>query len=300
MRKIVFIGILAIIKTVSFAQTVPIIYSDSGTSSIEILSKNTKDEDGNEIIEYLITNVHYDTEGIDLSEIPSELKHYISKYITTSLHNTFMGVKYLSRNIKIELFAFDNPHEIVLSIDKTCDKIELDFRKYTTITYGCCDMPDYYELFDYKHKPIIQAHNEIIIGYIPQSHIEIYIGYKHELKDASFFGTLYISYNSDEKYEIRVKSKEIIPTNCLKIDILPENDNSKHQNISKRFKYFQNEIIYDIWSLKGIKDKRQINGLKILLEYNCDVERNPSIEIPIINGKPFGNDMKIQEIEINF
>jgi len=167
MKKIIFIGILAAIQTIAFGQ----IYSDSGTSSIEIpLWEN----DGNFEYCYKIIDVNYKVLEIDLDS--SEL--YIAKYITTT--KSCPGFENANKNIKIELRAFDKPQKIVFSMNKKCDEIKLDYRTYKTIIYGCCDMPSYFEVFDYKHNPIIQAHNRIIVGEIPQSHIKIYVGYEYE------------------------------------------------------------------------------------------------------------------------
>ena len=304
MKKIIFIVVLTVIKTASFAQSPnekqdSLIYFDSEASSFEI-PQWENDEDFEYC--YKIVEVNYIVKGIDLDSS----EYYIAKYITTT--KSCMGYENSNKNIKIELRAFDNPQKSVLNIEKNCDKITLGFQTYKTTIYGCCEMPDYFEVFNYKHKSIIQAHNKIIIGSIPQSHIEIYIGYKHELKDKSFLGTLYISYSSGEKYEVRVKSKGKTSYNYYlfspQINILTENDKSEYQYISEQFKWiseFEREITYDIWSLKGIKDEHQINGVKILLEYDRDNHTDiSSIEIPIINGKPFGKDIKIQEVEIIF
>ena len=305
MKKIILIGILAAMQTIAFGQNFPVRYSDSGTASIEILQLKDEDfDDENFEYCYKIIDVNYKVLEIDLDS--SEL--YIAKYITTT--KSCPGFENANKNIKIELRAFDKPQEIVFSIDKKCDEIKLDYRTYKTIIYGCCDMPSYFEIFDYKHNPIIQTHNRIIVGEIPQSHIKMYVGYEYEFKrNSSFLGTLYLSYNSGEKYEIKIKLKELPKDYSFassfispEITILTENAKSEYQYTSE----YESEVYYDFESLKGIKNESQINGLKILLEYRYSHKERLTqsnilpVEIPIINGKPFGKDTKTKEIEISF
>ena len=297
MKKTIIISILAAMQTVAFGQ----IYSDSGTSSFEILSYDEKQG----VYYYKTVEIRYGIEDVEYFDLDRRL---FAKYITTTKSCPECAPP--DRNVTVELRAFDNPQEIILRIDKKCDEIKLDWQTYQTITYPCCDWVGMFEMFDYKHNSIIQAHKEIIIGEIPQSHIKMYVGYEYEFKrNSSFLGTLYLSYNSGEKYEIKIKLKELPKDYSFassfispEITILTENAKSEYQYTSE----YESEVYYDFESLKGIKNESQINGLKILLEYRYSHKERLTqsnilpVEIPIINGKPFGKDTKTQEIEISF
>ena len=300
MNKIFFIGILVAIQTISFAQSTDEQqnFVDKEAASFEIFQDK---EVGEDFYLFEMVDVNYEVKDINLNETNNVSTLCIAKYITTSKYSThtYPDLEYMVRNIKVELRDFYNPQETILSIDKNCHKIELGEQDYRAIIYSCCAVPDYIKIFDYNHRPIIQVHNEIIRCSIPNSPIEIYIGHYQD----SFLGTLHIAYNSDEKYEIKIKypKEKIIPHNISSITIVPENDEPYYSYHSG----FKNETIYELESLDGIKNKNQINGFKIVLEYKHFFSREHSldilpIEIPIINGKPFGKDIKIQEVEISF
>ena len=72
------------------------------------------------------------------------------------------------------------------------------------------------------------------------------------------------------------------------IEIITRNERDKfHKELNE----------YELWSLNNIKNRNQIDGIIIQLSFwsQCRLVYD-IIQIPIINGLPFGKDINVQEI----
>lgn len=275
------------LQTKSILETKSILHNrhfqDKDTSSFEILSGN-KDSG----FEYKTIDVSYKHAYLMLPG-QNDLNDYFAKYITTT--NTCTACEGQERNIKVSLRPFDEPENTALTIDKDCDKLDLFTYNYHTTKYGCCGAENELEIFDYNHQSIIRADNQIINCYAPNSKIKLYIGTKQTMNDSSYVSTLTISYNSAEKYIIRIKSDKISESYCSPFSP----DIEIYENGKNILSETRNE--YPLWSLNEIKDKTQVNDLVIRLKFDCDeTVNNHTIDIPIIQGKPFGKENKEQDL----
>jgi hypothetical protein len=261
-------------------------FFDESISSFQILSEKEK-----RWYDYQTVEVNYDVVSIWLSEF-KELKKYIAKYITTT--KVRAGYEGAERNIKVEIYSFEDNTKPLMEIDKNCDKVEIFVHTYKTTIYGCCGAEESYELFDFKHKSIIQADNQIILGRIPTPRIKFYIGFQKDVPDTLSLGVLTFSYNSDEKFSVKILTRKKIENEFLPfspdIEILSEDEKDK---------FSKSDSEYTFWSLDKISYKASINNLVIKLTFPVDkLNVNDVINIPIINGKPFGKDEQTQEVFI--
>jgi len=261
-------------------------FFDKSISSFQILSGNEKTG-----YDYQTIEVNYNVVFIILDG-RKELEHYIAKYTTTT--KTCTGCEGVERNIKVEIYSFEDNSKPVMEIDKNCDKLEIFVDTYKTTIYGCCGAENNYEFFDFKHKSIIQADNQIILGRIPNSKVRFYIGFKQDFADTLNLGSLNFSYNSNEKYAVKIRTRKNLENDFLPfspdIEILSENEKD-------RFSKSDNE--YTLWSLNKVSSKNSINNLVVKLTFPSENETtNNVISIPIVNGKLFGKDERIQEIYI--
>ena len=187
-------------------------------------------------------NTGYDYETVEINYkvvyiIPDghkELENYVAKYTTKT--KTCTGCEGQERNIKVEIYSFDEPDKSVMKIDTNCDELTLLTNTYKTTIYGCCASENIYEIFDYKQKSIIQADNQIILGEIPNSKIKFYVGFTKALNDTLSLGSLSYSYDSNEKYTIRILTKKKSENKFLPfspdIEILGDNNDRKYSDFS--------------------------------------------------------------------
>jgi len=264
-------------------------FFDESVSSFQILSRDKDTGYEYETVEINYKVVYIIPDGYE------ELNNYIAKYTTRS--KTCTGCEGQERNIKVELYSFDAPNKLVMKIDKNCDELILFTNTYKTTIYGCCASENIYEIFDYKHKSIIQSDNQIILGDIPNSKIKLYVGFTKNLNDTQCLGSLSYSYNSDEKYTIKILTEKKLENNFLPfspdIEIFGGNNDRKYSDFTSGL------VKYTFWSLNKILDKNSINNLTIRLTFPYDSGTvNNVIEIPIINGNLFEIGETTQEIYI--
>jgi hypothetical protein len=279
------------------------LYSDKSTSTFEIFKNDTT---GGTIGGYFYKAVEVNYKIVYIR--PEGYKYnekFIAKYTTTT--EKFTEVDDQKRNIKVDIQSFEQPSTFTVKIDKNCDKIELLKDVYKTEVFPCCAIESKYEIFDYKNKSIIQADRQIITGVIPPPadyyynsqrrdyDIKFYVGFKKYRdvmkgkSDAAFIGSLNYSYSSTEKYSIKIRSKNEEDYDCdfsPEIELLYDEKTGSFDDWDKEYKF---------WALRDISDINSINNLTVRLKFLCS---DTVIDIPIINGKPFGKEDKIQELSI--
>ncbi len=173
--------------------------------------------------------------------------------------------------------------------------IELLHNTYKTTKYGCCGSEKFCEIYNYKNKQIIAGKGKIITGFIPNSSLTIYASFTQNLLDSTDFGTIHYSTTTEDKYDIKLKSNKKRNAAC---DI---NAEIAIQTNNKRDKFDANENSYTLWSLDKIENENDIENLTIQIQLQSidkcigKMDSVP-LKIPIIQGKPFGKDIKIQEM----
>jgi hypothetical protein len=262
------------------------IFTETAESRFEILSQKSKNG-----FVYRTVESSFKPVSIQLKE---EMPRYFANITTTT--EKWTGVEGQERNIRIKIKAFDNPSKTIIEINKNCDDIDLQTNLYKTIKYGCCGHVNHYEIFNYENRQIIEGDDEIVTGSIPNSDLKIYVGFTQETNDSTVLGTLYYTtYHSrkiPENFAIKIKSK---PSNVRKCETYwPKISLQTNKAIDK---FDANENEYTLWSFDKIDNENLINNLTIKFSIECTEKQNfKYLHIPIVSGKPFGKDDKIQEM----
>jgi hypothetical protein len=194
--------------------------------------------------------------------------------------------------ISIDLTPLNNDKFKPFSIKYDCDDIVLNSNYYETITYGCCGGETIHTCYLYNSNKEICEGGVIKSYEIPSSpSIECFVGfesYPPGSKD-SIPQFIFIGYNNGEMYKIKILSTQYF---FRSMKFTTGNPGDEFMGIL--------QTTQSIGSLCKIHSVDQINNLKISLTF-MDFEHNEEekvIEIPIINGKPFGKDEPEQTIEM--
>jgi hypothetical protein len=256
-------------------------FSNSGESSFTII-----DRDSDSIYTYKIVETDYKLVYIALND-SSKLNYYFAKYTTTSESNT--NSENENREIEIEVHPLDNPERIDFKLKESCDDIVLGTETFTTKEYACCGGEDKQSIYDYNKKLIIKGNEKIISGGVPNSRLKIYIAWENDDSDETTIGTLHYSYNSTDKYDIKVKG--ILPSDSCtlrtpEISIITSNSKDEFNNETNE---------YTLWSLNGCNSKASVNNITIQIVFDCDYKQKKiTLSVPIIKGKPFGKEYRQQ------
>lgn len=266
------------------------IYTETAESKFEILSKKPKNS-----FVYKTVESNFKPARIQLKEF--DVRQYFAAITTTT--EKWTGVEGQERNIRIKIKAFDNPSKTIIEINKNCDDIDLQTKRYKTIKYGCCGHVNHYEIFNYENKQIVEGDDKIVVGSIPDSDLEIYVGFTQETNDSTVLGTLYYTTyhpgKNPDRFAIKIKSK---PSNVRKCETYwPKISLQTNKAIDK---FDANENEYTLWSFDKIENEKLINNLTIKFSIECTEKQNFSfLYIPIMNGKPFGKENKNQEMTLD-
>ncbi|MBI3481549.1 MAG: hypothetical protein HY015_00970, partial [Bacteroidetes bacterium] len=184
-----------------------------------------------------------------------------------------------------ELNSLEQPERPKIVIEESCHEINFFEDYYETVKWGCCGAENQLEFYDYDKKLIIEGTSTITKCRIPNSHLRFF---------ASIDGGIRLSFSSSDQYLIQIISPpNFQDENCgpIPTDIIFESADSKD-------KYDQTNNEYEFWSLNGVKEKERINNLTIKVKWTCADVSEP-IMIPIINGKPFGKDERVQSVSLS-
>ena len=262
----------------SFKQTVE--------SKFEIISRLDK-------FGYTYKSVESNFKEVEIQLDSNYDKQYFANIITTTKKT--LGIEGQERNVKIDIRTFEHPFKTLIEINKDCDGIDLQNHTYTTVKYGCCTNPNYYEIFDYNNKQIIKGNGKILTGFIPNSRLLIYASYVEEINNPNYNGILYFATTNNTSFTIKIKYNSLNNSKSGLDDICIPNITFKTNNTSDKFDSVENE--YTLWSLDGIKNENSINQLTIKFNIECGENHKPKeLSIPIISGKPFGKSDKIQKL----
>lgn len=262
------------------------IHKETAETKFEIISKN--DQMGHT---YRSVESNFRPVSIQLKKYDQAT--YFANIITTTKASTIM--EGAERNIKIKIKTFDNPYKTIVEIDKDCDNIDLQNRTYRTVKYGCCGESDYYEVFDYDNKLIVAGDDKIVTGFIPNSRLLIYVGFTREMNDSTLLGILHYTTTNRNRFSIKIRTSV---ANVEKCEIYSPDIYFQTPRAGDEFDKNKNE--YTLWSFDKIENENLIDNLAIKFKLHCiDKDDFKTLVIPIINGKPFGKDQKIQELVLN-
>jgi hypothetical protein len=266
------------------------IFTETGESKFEILSKQPRNA-------FVYKTVESNFKPVSIQLRDYDTHEYFANITTTT--KKWTSVEGQERNIRIKIKAFDNPSKTVVEINKNCDDIDLQTTMYKTIKYGCCGNVNHYEIFNYENKLIIEGDDKIITGSIPDSDLKMYVGFTQESNDSTVLGTLYYTTYLPKKvletFAIKIKS---IPPNVKKCETYWPKISLQTNKAIDKFKANENE--YTLWSLDKVENENLINNLTIKFSIECTEKQNfKFLYIPIMNGKPFGKDDKIQELVLD-
>lgn len=260
------------------------LYDETAKAKVEIFKHN---EEGIGNV-FRFTGVTYEPHYLLLNK--SDFDYYIAQFTTTTI---FMeGAEGQQRIFNVKIKDKTNASKVLVEINQECDEIKLESTTYKTISYGCCGAPTVYEIYDYNNRKIVEGYEYIYEGSIPNSDITMFVGYTRD-DDENSIGTIHFSTSSSEKYTIKLKTTE------SNVDCGDSFDNLRFISSNSNDEEDKENHILTLWSMDEVKDVNTLNNITIELRSNCNLS-NPSniIRIPIINGKPFGNADKNQELFI--
>lgn len=288
--------ILIFLICVSFyvnGQEKKIVYSDSSTSKM-VVTKMDITEMGRTYspIEFSIQSTTYSVEQL----IVNEESDFFAVKKTSKLDGgqPEEGNGVLHHLISVDFMPLTNNKLKSFSIKYDCDDIVLHNDYYETITYGCCGAETIHTYYLYNSNKEICEGAYFKSYEIPGRGIECFVGfesYPPGQKD-SIYQFIFIGYNNGEMYKINVSNSQYL---FRSMEFETGNPGDKFMGTL--------QTTQRIYSLEKIPSVDQINNLKISLvfkEYNRDnTEDEKVVDIPIINGKPFGKDSAEQTLNIS-
>jgi hypothetical protein len=292
-------------KTANTIDTNKIIFSERSPSTIKIFTERSGENTG---WYYNATEINYDVIfrcgnpfGNIFRDVPLDngCGYYLEKTITAT--TKYQGSETDEKTFTIELTPLNKPHHKPLRIKKDCSSLKLEGDYYRTIKYGCCAGNDAIAIYDYQSNLIIEGDVKILRADIPNTQFNFFTAYKSNDIDTntSVIGTIFYCFNSVDKYQIKINRTEALPDGCeyrvpeIFFYSASPKDNFFTDKNENNFVTQNDE--YRFWSLSGIKSKEQIDSIFIKLAFECNASSKlDTITIPIINGKPFGKNDRMQ------
>jgi hypothetical protein len=282
-----------------------VIFSERSTSSINIFTEGSSGNTGwyykAEEVNYHVIFRSGNPFGHIFDDVPLDdaIGYYLEKLTTNT--TCYQGSENEEKNFKVELIPLKMPKHKPLVIKKECGDLYLEDDYYTTVKYGCCGGDNALAIYDYQSNLIIEGDVKILRADIPNTRYNFFTSYRSNDSNTntSTIGAVYYCFNSADKYQININKTEALPDSCeYRVpDIF-------FYSASQKDKFFtdknENNFVtqnneYRFWSLSGIKSKEQIDSISIKLAFECNTSSKlDTITIPIINGKPFGKDERIQ------
>ncbi|QDK81539.1 hypothetical protein EXU85_24195 [Spirosoma sp. KCTC 42546] len=271
-------------RTTKNSNNQPITYADSGISSFRFTKKDTIHGQY-----FRMAETTYKVVNADLSDKDSQ--HYLVKFHTITDAGT--GMEGQNRTIQFFLSPLENPSNTILTAKHECDELTFDWHHYQTIKYGCCGSFNQLKFYDYHAKLLVEGYDEIITASVPNKNFRFYMAFQpEEGKDTTTLGTLQLSYSSSEIYRIKIKSLQPSSNDYYPMGVLPT---LTLRSSSHKDTYDKDQKEYSLWSLEHstLPWPQQVNGFTIRANFDLDPKLG-LIDIPIINGRPFGKEDKNQ------
>lgn len=244
--------------------------------------------------------VVYDPETQGNIEISRNVTfHYHCKFgtIKKTVERTFFGGEATPTVVYAET---SEPNKPFWETTKYFNDLKFNCSYFEATNYGCCGAENYSELFNYEsNEPILAFNEAYYFVEIPNSKIQMFIGYNHEVsgREGLNIATLYLStldgvVSSVKFVSTSKQSKEDIPWYFTPKIELRTNDN-------------QNKIIRDgkelrLWSSNFAKGLSDVNGFSIFVEFRSEGNgKKAEFDIPVVNGKFYGSDELGKNITVN-
>lgn len=168
---------------------------------------------------------------------------------------------------------------------------------YLATLYGCCDTETYYEFYNYKSEvPFLKSNEKYFNIEIPNTPIDLFIGYNHEIIDTTKYIIAELTLSTLEG-EI---NSVIFKTNNRQDfeDIMPYYTPSIELKSKSAKDVIRDDEIITLWSLNFEKDLNAISGFSVKITFSgWDTGKKATYEIPIKNGRLFGNQTIIIDLK---
>ncbi|MVM35401.1 hypothetical protein GO755_35600 [Spirosoma sp. HMF4905] len=258
-------------------------YADSSTSSFRFLKQDTIGG-----LQYRTVETTYKVVSVDMDD--KELTHYLVKFNTITDAGTQLEGQ--TRTIQFALSPLENPSKTILTAKHDCDELTFDWQHYQTVKHGCCGSLDQVNYYDYQNKLLIEGDSKIVAASIPNQFTFYFAFQSEQGKDTTTIGTLNLSYSSSEAYHIKIKALHPASEDCGPVVpiVTLRSTNAKDT-------YDEGSKQYDLWSQEHNKSPRELNGLTIRVNFDCDSKLG-IIDIPLVNGRPFGKEDKNQVYQV--
>jgi len=214
--------------------------------------------------------------------------YYLTKFTTTTTEH--QGSENVEKKIKVEITPLYEPHHKPLVFYRECEDLFLENDYYKTVNYGCCGGDDEFSIYDFQNNLLINGDVKIVLATIPNSKIKFFTAYKSSDNDTSYLGTLFLCYNNKEKYQIKINKPQLLPSDCeYRVPELFIYSRDSRDVLRKK----ENE--YELWSLNNSDSIKEIKDISVKLAFECNAyDKHDTLEMPIIEGRPFGNSSKNQ------
>lgn len=201
--------------------------------------------------------------------------------IKTVIEKTFFGGEFVPTVIFAETIDPSKPY---WQTTKYFNDIQFFTKYYRVVKYGCCGSENYYEFYNYEsEKPFLKSNEEYFTIEIPNSKIDLFIGYNHEVgnKEKNIIANLNLATINGEINSILFKAnnekdfEDMLPYFTPKIEIITNSSEDQFRDKNK----------IELWSMNFEKQLDAISGFAVRITFIGDSSGKKIItDIPIING----------------
>lgn len=141
--------------------------------------------------------------------------YYLARFKTSTIKD--LSQEGQDRTIEVTVSPLNQLNMVKYKIKQNCDQLDLFDEYYRTINYGCCLQSSKVKLYDYSSNLIIEGSEKIFRGNIPNNRLkDFYFSYTSPT-DTLTLGQVNFWFNSNEKYQIVLRSKRSTEHNSLEV-----------------------------------------------------------------------------------
>jgi hypothetical protein len=243
--------------------------------------------------------VVYDPETKGNIEISRDVSfHYHCKLgtIKKTVERTFFGGEAVPTVVYAET---SEPNKSFWETTKYFNNLEFNCSYFRATNYGCCGAENYNELFKYtSDEPFLTFNEKFFLVDIPNSKIEMFIGYNHEVsgREGLDIATLYLSTLDGVVNSITFTAENAEDKEDMIWYFTPK-VSLKTNNLKNKISNSRDKI--DLWGSNFAKSTTEINDFSVFIEFIGDgTGRRAQFEIPIVNGKLNGSSGKNTKLVI--
>lgn len=243
------------------------------------------------------------------ASIIKEQSNYIARLRTQTIK--YFSAEGQDRTIAGEIFSADDPRKIISKFSHKADAIYFDTNDYLTIQYGCCGAPNIPSVYDYRHRLIIDGQHAIAKTdvYLKNEVVNIYTSLKSSYENKDTLGVFTYAYSADDKYLIYLLANK--PSSFCSDYWFEYTASLKNNAKVEKYARLEGVLVgYQFETLNNINKIEDSTGIVFNVQYQCMsytkeptnaslADKKYTIQIPIINGKPFGKPDKTQVVKVN-